>query len=375
MIRIFVERQPLKIFRLFAFCFLNSLLTLHPAHAADPYKARAEAVTNYVQTHFYNAPLHLYRPEFPVKKADPRADYAWGAGVWLTALVSAAKHDPKTWRPKLDDFADGLEKYWDANAPVPGYNANPDGSNDKYYDDNAWLVLGGLEAYEVTREKRFLTRAQAAQNFVLSGWDARRGGGICWRADRKSKNTCSNAPAAVAALRLYQITGDKTQLTWARTILTWLKANLQDPSDSLYWDNLDATDGKIGRAKFTYNTALVIRANALLFQLTGDKAALAEARRVADAALKHWADPITSRFGDDALFNHLLAESFLTLSRADHDPRWRAAVVRHADWTFRTLRDPSDGGYWTKPNPVFDAPKTLINNAAVARLLWLLAGS
>lgn len=375
MIRIFVERQPLKIFRLFAFCFLNSLLTLHLAHAADPYKGRAEAVTNFVQTHFYNAPLQLYRPEFPVKASDPRADYAWGAGVWLTALVSATKHDPKTWRPKLDDFADGLEKYWDANAPVPGYNANPDGSSDKYYDDNAWLVLGALEAYELTGEKKFLTRATAAQNFVLSGWDARRGGGICWRADRKSKNTCSNAPAAVAALRLYQITGDKTQLDWARAILTWLKTNLQDPSDGLYWDNVNATDGKIERTKWTYNTALVIRADTLLFQLTGDKPALTEARRVAESALRRWADPQTGRFGDDALFNHLLAESLLALSRADHNPRWRDAVVRHADWTFSHLRDPSDGGYWTKPNTAAGDRKTLINNAAVARLFWLLAAS
>ncbi len=157
--------------------------------------------------------------------------------------------------------------------------------------------------------------------------------------------------------------------------MEWVKANLQIPADGLYWDNLDASDGKIGRAKFTYNTALVIRANALLFQLTGDKAALAEAGRVADSALRRWADPQTGRFGDDALFNHLLAESLLTLSRADHNPRWRDAVVRHADWTFSHLRDPSDGGYWTKPNTAAGDRKTLINNAAVARLFWLLAAS
>ena len=43
--------------------------------------------------------------------------------------------------------------------------------------------------------------------FVLSGWDERLGGGIYWRPDHKTKNTCSNGPGATAGLVLCGDTG------------------------------------------------------------------------------------------------------------------------------------------------------------------------
>ncbi len=42
------------------------------------------------------------------------------------------------------------------------------------------------------------------------------------------------------------------------TIYAWTKKNLQDPADGLFWDNL-SLDGRIGKAKFSYNTALMLR--------------------------------------------------------------------------------------------------------------------
>ena len=62
---------------------------------------------------------------------------------------------------------------------IPGYEPAPTrgNGNDKYYDDNAWLVITFLEAYETTRDPRYLTRADETLKFVLSGWDEKGGGG------------------------------------------------------------------------------------------------------------------------------------------------------------------------------------------------------
>ncbi len=184
-------------------------------------------------------------------------------------------------------FAQGLKKYWDEDAPVPGFDAYfaSREHDDKYYDDNAWLVLGFVEAYEVTRDPMFLDWARRTQRFVLSGWDDKLGGGIYWHQQNKnSKNTCSNAPTAAAALRLLEAGGDREQLQWAQRLCTWTNANLLD-KDGLFWDNI-SVDGKIERTKWTYNTALMIRSNVLLHKTTKQKSYLTEARRQADAGIR-----------------------------------------------------------------------------------------
>ena len=359
-------------------CLLILLAALvFAAPASANYRRKAEEATDFIQSHFYDAGAKRYHASYP---ADPKAlpyDFMWGNGVQLTALAGAAREDAPKYRPLLQDFFDGLQNYWDPASPVPGYNAYCSGPNgtDKYYDDNEWMVLGLVEAYQDTHDPRFLQRARDTQRFVLSGWDDVLGGGIYWKLDHKSKNTCSNAPAAAAALRLDQVGGDKDQLAWALKIKTWLNGKLQD-GDGLYWDNINL-QGDIQKAKWTYNTALMIRANILLFQLQHDRAALAEARREADAGLAAWTDPATGslqKTEDSPRFTHLFCEALLRLYDVTHDRAYLNAVRRQAAFGYRYARDPQ-GGYWdhwvtTPHNP--DERKSLIENASAARLFWLL---
>ena len=109
------------------------------------------------------------------------------------------------------------------------------------------MVLGFTEAYQNTNDPKFLQMARATQEFVLSGWDDLLGGGIYWKLDHHSKNTCSNAPAAAAALRLFQVAGDRAQAPWALRIRDWTQAKLQD-TDGLYWDNIQV-GGPVGKRK------------------------------------------------------------------------------------------------------------------------------
>ena len=85
-----------------------------------------------------------------------------------------------------------------------------------------------------------------------------------------SKNTCSNAPGSVLALKLFEATQDSTYFTKGKRLYEWTKATLQDSTDYLYFDNI-ALDGKIGKAKFAYNSGQMMQAATLLYQLTGEK--------------------------------------------------------------------------------------------------------
>ncbi|HEY0074323.1 MAG TPA: glycoside hydrolase family 76 protein [Abditibacteriaceae bacterium] len=342
------------------------------------YKAKAEETMNFIQANLYDEKAKLYHPAVPLKEKELPYDFMWGNGVQFSALVGATRHNPQKYKPLMYAFAEGLKKYWDAQAPIPGFDAyfaSPT-DDDKYYDDNAWLVLGFAEAYELTKDPMFLDWARRAHKFVLSGWDEKLGGGIYWRPDQKSKNTCVSAPAAVSALRLYHL-GDKDQLQWAQRLCTWTNNTLQD-KDGLFWDNISTEAkniGQIEKTKWTYNTALMLRANIGLYKVTKDAKYLLEARRMADAGLKKWTDPQTGGFADEAKFNHLWSEALLELYEATKDLKYLNAVRRDADFAWRYVRDPNGGFWnkWRKGNRSGDERKTMIENAAPARLFWLLA--
>ncbi|HEY3269514.1 MAG TPA: glycoside hydrolase family 76 protein [Armatimonadota bacterium] len=337
------------------------------------YAEKAEAVMRFIQEKFWDDEARLYRGALPPDPTLPPHEYMWGSGVQFTALTAATRRNPETYRPILDGFARGLRRYWD-DTPVAGfldsYNKAP--GSGKYYDDNAWLVLGFVEAYEVTGDAAYMGWARETQKFCLSGWDDALGGGIYWFEDHRSKNTCSNGPTAAAALRLFLVGKDLDQLFWAKRIVEWTNRTFQD-ADGLFWDNL-TVDGTLNKTKWTYNSALMIRSNVLLYEATGDEPYLAEARRIADAGLAAWADPETGAIANTARFSHLFCEALLRLHDATGQPGYLEAVRRHAEFGDRYVRC-SDGGYhnaWTVEHPA-DERRELIENASAARLLWELA--
>jgi hypothetical protein len=317
----------------------------------------ARIVTASIQEHFYNEDTGLYARSLE----DRGLEYMWGNGVMFSTLVAAARHEPETYRPVLERFFGAMDCYWDGEAPVPGYEPAPTRGNghDKYYDDNQWMVITFLEAYEVTGEAKFLDRARATLAFALSGWDDELGGGIWWHEGHKggSKNTCANGPAAVACLRAARVVDRSENLGWARRLVAWTNEHLQD-EDGLFWDNQRVADGRINRGKLTYNSALMMRANLGLFRATGEDAYLAEAERIGKACVA-FVNPKTGGYRNAPRFAHLLVEADLELFRATGDEgiRERAARSGRAAWD-RWRADP---------------PEELIDQAAIARVLWLLA--
>ncbi len=180
-----------------------------------------------------------------------------------------------------------------------------------------------LRAYRLLGDPAYLSGADAALRFALSGWSEAMGGGIYWRqGDGGTKNTCSNAPAAVLALLMHQETGDASCLDWALRILDWLRG-LRPPGGGPYWDNLTqaGTGTVVDQRTFTYNTGTVIHANALLYAITGEAKYLQEARALAGAS----SDFFAPRLGPDQprlfpatpWFNAILLRGYLALEAVD----------------------------------------------------------
>ena len=343
-------------------------------HASDFRKWGLETVTQ-MKSDLYIPTKGTYGEE--ARSGEKPADvvFTWGLGVLLQSLNAAAATD-LAFRPELESTLRGASKYWNSQGPVAGYDVHPGPKPvDRYYDDNEWMVLALVESSKVLGSRSLLKQAERTFKFVISGRDDVLGGGIYWReTDKASKNTCSNAPAAAAALALYEATGKKTYLTNARELYVWTKSHLQDPADGLYWDNISAA-GKVDRTKWSYNTGLMLRSATDLFRFTKEESFAADVREMQSASLKRWVSNYAT-LKDDGKFIHLLVENWLRAFRTvpgTADPR--SAIERGLLWLHNQSRDSLGhyGNRWGMMAETAFSPFKLIDQAAAARAFLVMA--
>lgn len=254
-----------------------------------------------------------------------------------------------------------MDRYWDWKQPIPGYEPFPTAGDghDKYYDDNAWIAIALTEGFETTGRHEMIDRASQIARFLESGWDDTLGGGIWWHEQHKNnyKNTCANAPSAVAFLRLAKASPAKAAelREMAQRTVNWTVSRLQN-DDGLFADGI-STDGHVQRVPITYNTALMIRAELLLYRATGDRSNL-EAAEGMEKAADAFVSKDTGRYRDKVRWSHLLVEADLAMYRQDKNPHWLARARAAADAEYAAWKaSPSD---------------QLIDIASLARELWLL---
>ncbi len=341
-------------------CLTVSLSGASRAADTNPYAEHAREVTEHIQKTFFDAHSGVYFKSLTLRKPD----YVWLQSVMFANLVAAARSDPATYGPPLKKYFAALDGYWDPKVRIPGYEAAPTHGNgdDKYYDDNAWLVITFLEAYETNRDPRYLARADETLKFVLSGWDDQGGGGIWWHQRHKdgTKNACSNGPAALGCLRLAKFREKEAAtklIDQASKIVEWSASNLQ-ADDGLFDDRMVVATGEVKRGKLTYNSALMLRALLGLYRATGKQEYLERAQRIAKAA-DWFLDSRTGVYRDPVRYAHFMVEADLDLYRTTHE-----------EWLLKRAKTNVDAFYekWqTKP------PDDMISNAAIARVLWLMA--
>ena len=170
-----------------------------------------------------------------------------------------------------------------------------------FVDDMEWIALAQIRMFESTKDTKYLKKAkQMYDDWIWSTWgpedEAPWFGGITWKTDvAKSKNACSNGPAALIAARLYNFydaigkTRGKSKqayLNEAIKIYTWEKNNLFDRQTGAVYDSMNG-EGKITKWTFSYNAGTFLGAAHELYKITGDKQYLADAVKVANFVIDH----------------------------------------------------------------------------------------
>ncbi|MES2923595.1 MAG: glycoside hydrolase family 76 protein [Verrucomicrobiota bacterium] len=367
--------MPLKTSRILTLLLLAGVLSTARSLAAPPFEEWGTESLQAIRKDLWLPKLNLYAEQAPDEKGVPAAPaFMWGVGVQLSALAAASKVQPEKYLPETKAYADAINVYWLKHNEIEGFDVQPGPkASDRYYDDNAWLVLALADVFEVSKDQKYLARSAAAFRFVMSGEDDKLGGGLYWREEfRTSKNTCTNAPAIVSALRLYQLTKDDKQLETAKRVYAWTNSHLQD-QDGLYWDAINL-EGRVNKRKYSYNTALMIRANCLFHAITGEARYLDEAKRVAMAAEKFWVSE-NGAVSDSGKFAHLLMESLLAVYQQDKDPHWTETVERTLVYVHSNLRS-ANGRYsahWSRPANGSLKESMLLNQASPARAFWVAA--
>lgn len=309
--------------------------------------------------------------------------YLWpfsGSFSAVNALMELSKDKAKHQKVLDQKVLVGLREYRDEQRVPVGYASyiNSAPASDRFYDDNIWLGIDFTDSYIQTKKTDYLKNAKEIWAFVKSGEDNKLGGGIYWCEQKKeSKNTCSNAPAAVFALKLFEATKEKNYLNEGRRLYEWTKAGLQDPDDKLYWDNIHL-NGKVDKTKYSYNSGQMLQAAALLYKLTKEKKYLMDAQQLAEACLGYF---FQTRDGIDfpllknsnVWFHAVMMRGYISLFEQDGNRKYMDIFAKNLDLAWHKMRD-QDGLFdadWTLEKP--KKSKWLLDQCAFVEMYGRLA--
>ncbi|MDR5589032.1 glycoside hydrolase family 76 protein [Christiangramia sediminicola] len=235
--------------------------------------------------------------------------------------------------------------------------------NNVFNDDMLWLGNASMRAYNATNEEEYKEVAEYLWEIIKMSWsDDVFGGGITWKQDTPfQKNAVSNGPAAVLAMRLYEVDNDQDDLEWAKKIYEWQKNNLVDPQTGLVWDNISLQDGEVVTNTdwvFTYNVGTWIGAGLKLYNATGETQYLNDAVKTAKSTMN--SPRLTTNGvlrdegqGDGGLFKGILVRYFTQLiMEPDISESDRQDFIDFLEYNAKTFYDNglSRPGMFASPN-------------------------
>ncbi len=300
----------------------------------------------------------------------------------VNALLEATGN--KNYHSLLDDqVLEGLEKYFDTKRTPAAYSSyiNTAPESDRFYDDNIWLGIDFTDTYMITKEVKYLDKAKLIWKFIESGTDEKLGGGIYWCEQKKtSKNGCSNAPGTVYALKLFEATGDSLFFKQGKSLYEWTYKNLRDSVDNLYFDNINL-EGKVDKAKYSYNSGQMIQAAALLYKLTKEKSYLLDAQKIAESSYSHFFDEFETPDGNkfrllkkrDIWFTAVMLRGFIELFYLDKNPVYIDIFYLNLNYAWDKMRDENGLFNTDWSGVVKDDSKWLLTQAAMVEMYARIA--
>lgn len=313
------------------------------AAAHSPDRVRAQLLETALERSFATDRSSLLAGTAPPIGIRPYS-LVWPYSQALAASL-ALTHDPgasgSDAAARTSRLVAALQEYWSTATPVAGYADIPFApTGTRYYDDNSWLGLALHDAAATLHRPELERRAQAALQFVESGWDAADdacpGGVFFVESTRETyRAATSTAPAAQLAAALYSKTRRGQDLAFAERAYTWMNRCLR-AHDGLYADHIDA-DGTIQPTEWSYNQGSMIAAGVALWRATGDPKYLAAARTTGERMLRYVRRPPTR---EPIYLMAILFDDLRQLDEFTHIVGLRAAAQAYANRVWRHDRNP-----------------------------------
>lgn len=290
------------------------------------YKNEMQSLQAAIEKNFHDSISGYYfvelNPDKRETKFGHKREYSW---LWALCAMFEATNEVEKVIPDVnmvDPIFENIGNYYDTTDPKPGYGEyiiklQP---GQRYYDDNQWIGIAGLEIYKRTGNEKYLNLGKEMYDFMMTAYDTTLGGGLYWReGDYETKNTCSNGPGILVALKLYEATKEKGYLDTALMLYNWTNEKLQTPS-GLFYDNIKTKDGSLGTHQFSYNTGTMLQSNVYLFEITGEQKYLDKALSMADSSLAFFYG--RKKFRDDYWFNAVLLRGYQHLLKHHNDTKY-----------------------------------------------------
>jgi len=137
---------------------------------------------------YYKLPNGLYFENSPAQSGDPTYSYLW---PYVGLVSGAATLNQIGYTVDIATLTDNYEKYFRTGANGNNISGNGSSTNGTtgggtgFYDDNSIVGVSQLEAYNFTKEHRFIDRSSLIVTFLKSGVDHLLGGAMWWNEDEK----------------------------------------------------------------------------------------------------------------------------------------------------------------------------------------------
>lgn len=268
------------------------------------------------------------------------SDLGWYASVWpssmaLEALYTTALLDNK--QTYYADFNNSFkainQNYWnnvvaDHSGYDQGIAAFHSSNNPPLIDDNLWMGLINMGAYNKTKNPQDIQRAKSIFNLATSQWDHKKGG-VYWMvqlesADNHIRAVVSNASLVSLGVELYLDSHQIYYLHKSEQIYNWLNKVLLDPVNGLYNDHITKF-GYVDPIKYTYVQGIMIGAMLSLNKVNPTQYPLNKPIELAEKAMKYFA--WHKSYGDPA-FDAIWSQNLLRLASQYNDPSFTKKAKR-----------------------------------------------
>ncbi|MGM9681575.1 MAG: glycoside hydrolase family 76 protein [Eubacteriales bacterium] len=261
---------------------------------------------------YYNKRTHTVKTSL----TDSNPAYIWPVASFLEALSEVYTLYPENKTVKdayLDCLDNCLPTYRVDNATIRNvetgesfrgqtyYNASRGNAGDFYYDDNAWICIRFLTAYEQFGNEDYLTRAKEILEFLWTGWDEYQGGGIYWSSKfsdngKSAKGICTNGPSCISHLWMYQITGESEYLERGKLLYEWVVSTLRDDKGIYFAGVGDPWQP-------AYDQGTMMYATVLLYEIEGEERYLELAKQSYTSVTAHMFTVSGNRKNPDVTMN------------------------------------------------------------------------